>query len=145
MFQPWFIHHCQINDVLVIAYIIHRAVKYLTKPWPLYRASITLTPWPTFLIKQSKVSFHPSRNNMKHKILQCRFIVPWQLSLLENVPQWEDSQSRLIQFNTWIRKRKTELRNLRGGGGGTWVNFCWVCAAGLSEPLPHDSVFCCQL
>ena len=20
-------------------------------------------------------------------------------------------------------------------GGGTWVNFCWVCAAGLSEPL----------
>ena len=21
--------------------------------------------------------------------------------------------------------------------GGTWVNFCWVCAAGLSEPLPH--------
>ena len=19
---------------------------------------------------------------------------------------------------------------------GTWVNFCWVCAAGLSEPLP---------
>ena len=24
-----------------------------------------------------------------------------------------------------------------GGGGarGTWVNFCWVCAAGLSEPL----------
>ena len=23
------------------------------------------------------------------------------------------------------------------GGGGTWVNFCWVCAAGLSKPLPH--------
>ena len=21
-----------------------------------------------------------------------------------------------------------------GEGGGTWVNFCWVCAAGLSEP-----------
>ena len=30
----------------------------------------------------------------------------------------------------------------RGGGtGGTWVNFCWVCAAGLSEPLPHYSLF----
>ncbi len=28
---------------------------------------------------------------------------------------------------------------LPGGGGGTWVSFCWVCAAGLSEPLPHDS------
>ena len=25
--------------------------------------------------------------------------------------------------------------------GVTWVNFCWVCAAGLSEPLPHS--LCC--
>ena len=24
-------------------------------------------------------------------------------------------------------------------GGGTWTNLCWVCAAGLSEPLPHYS------
>ena len=28
-----------------------------------------------------------------------------------------------------------------GGGGGTWVNVCWVCAAVLSEPLPHCSLF----
>ena len=27
-------------------------------------------------------------------------------------------------------------------GGGNWVNFCWVCAAGHSEPLPHYSLFC---
>ena len=27
-------------------------------------------------------------------------------------------------------------------GGVTWVNFCWVCAAGLSEPRPHYSLFC---
>ena len=27
------------------------------------------------------------------------------------------------------------------GGGGTWVKFCWVCAAGFSEPLPHYSHF----
>ena len=26
--------------------------------------------------------------------------------------------------------------------GGTRVNFCWVCAADLSEPLPHYSLFC---
>ena len=32
-----------------------------------------------------------------------------------------------------------------GGGGGTWINFCWVCAAGLSEPLPHYSLFYGQL
>ena len=29
--------------------------------------------------------------------------------------------------------------------GGTWVNVCWVCAAGLSEPLPHYSLFFGQL
>ena len=26
-----------------------------------------------------------------------------------------------------------------GGVGGTWVD-CWVCVAGLSEPLPHYSL-----
>ena len=30
-------------------------------------------------------------------------------------------------------------------GRGTWVNFWWVCAAGLSEPLLHYSLFCGQL
>ena len=29
--------------------------------------------------------------------------------------------------------------------GGTWVKFCRVCATGLSEPLPHYSLFCGQL
>ena len=35
----------------------------------------------------------------------------------------------------------------RGGGlqQGTWVYFCLVCAAGLSEPLLHYSLFCGQL
>ena len=28
-----------------------------------------------------------------------------------------------------------------GGGGVTLVNFCWVWAAGLPEPLPHYSLF----
>ena len=28
------------------------------------------------------------------------------------------------------------------GGGGIWVDFCWVCAVGLSEPLPHNSLLC---
>ena len=31
------------------------------------------------------------------------------------------------------------------GGGGTWLNFCWVCAAGLSEPIPHYSLFYDQI
>ena len=29
----------------------------------------------------------------------------------------------------------------RPGEGGTWVNFCWVCAAGLTDPLPQYSLF----
>ena len=28
-----------------------------------------------------------------------------------------------------------------GEGGVTLVNFYWVCAAGLPEPLPHFSLF----
>ena len=28
------------------------------------------------------------------------------------------------------------------GGGFTWVNFCWVCAAAIPESLPHYSLFC---
>ena len=36
----------------------------------------------------------------------------------------------LTLYNTWY---VTEMP------GGTWVNFCWVCATGLSEPLPHYS------
>ena len=32
-----------------------------------------------------------------------------------------------------------------GGGGGTLVNVCGVCAAGISEPLPHYSLFFGQL
>ena len=32
-----------------------------------------------------------------------------------------------------------------GGGGGTWVNVCWVYATGLSKPQPHHSLFFGQL
>ena len=32
-----------------------------------------------------------------------------------------------------------------GGGVGSWVNVCWVCAAVLSEPLPYYSLFLFQL
>ena len=39
----------------------------------------------------------------------------------------------------------TTIEPRGGGGGGTWVNVCWVGAAGLSEPLPHFSLFFGQL
>jgi len=34
---------------------------------------------------------------------------------------------------------EVHLFNTEFPTGGTWVNLCWVCAAGLSEPLPHYS------
>ena len=37
------------------------------------------------------------------------------------------------------------ISNYSGGGGGTRVNFCWLCAAGFLDPLPHYSLFCRQL
>ena len=51
-----------------------------------------------------------------------------------------------------FKKKKKRFGTLgnspEGGGGGgevTWVNFCCVCAAGLSEPLSHYSLFSGQL
>ena len=46
----------------------------------------------------------------------------------------------MLIFNTLISWNVPVIRS--GGGGGTWVDFCCVCAAGLSEPLPHYSLFC---
>ena len=46
---------------------------------------------------------------------------------------------------TWPPPRPSPWKEVYMPGGGTWVHFCWVCAAGLSEPLPHYSLFCGQL
>ena len=48
--------------------------------------------------------------------------------------------------NSWSQVTASKFFELgmvpgEGGGGGTWVQFCWVCA----EPLPHYSLFCGQL
>ena len=57
-------------------------------------------------------------------------------------------QANIEQYRV-IAKANSQLikgHDTGGGGGGTWVNFCWVCAAGLSEPVPHySSLFCGQL
>ena len=34
-----------------------------------------------------------------------------------------------------------DLSSLLSPGRDTWVKFCWVYAAGISEPLPHYSLF----
>jgi len=46
--------------------------------------------------------------------------------------------------NSWQRGNKTAAKESTGGGV-TWVNFCWVCVAGLLKPLPHYSLFCGEI
>ena len=38
-----------------------------------------------------------------------------------------------------------EIKGCKYGGGVSCVNFCWVCANSLSEPLPHFYLFYGQL
>ena len=65
------------------------------------------------------------------------------------VPLDEDETKELLLCALYIFKNleqgKYSLYSQRGGGGGTLVTFCWVCAAGHSEPLPHYNLFCGQL
>ena len=50
------------------------------------------------------------------------------------------------QFSSFCVLGVNNEDNYTGGGGdGTWVNFCWICAAGLPEPLPNYRLFCGQL
>ena len=39
----------------------------------------------------------------------------------------------------WVRTGYEHL--FSRGREATWVNFCWVCVVGLSEPLPHHFLF----
>ena len=83
----------------------------------LFRAWFT---WQTFtapLYRAWKNSWH--------------FTTPSVFSLLNEV--WETSAG--IPY-WWCVTTQIWVVRLEGGGGGdNWVNFCWVCAAGLSEPL----------
>ena len=46
-------------------------------------------------------------------------------------------------FNAWeLSIFESNISKDTAPGGVTWVNFGWVCAAGLSEPLPYYSLFC---
>ena len=64
----------------------------------------------------------------------------WERGTLLDRPESEIHDSVTIESNGTLAKLGNSFP-----GGGTWVNCCWVCATGLSEPLPHYSLFCGQL
>ena len=48
--------------------------------------------------------------------------------------------------DAWLGKKPFSGKQWRKFPRGvTWVNFCWVCAASLSEPLPHHNLFCSHI
>ena len=61
---------------------------------------------------------------------------------------WKENSLIKIDWDPVELSRKTVMISTKPRrpppGGVTCVNFCWVCAAGLSEPLPHYSLFCGQ-
>ena len=65
--------------------------------------------------------------------------VTFDMDQLGNIRQHDWKQrlkiSEIVKFES----------NTSPGGRGPWVNVCLLCAANLSEPLPHYSLFCGQL
>ena len=61
------------------------------------------------------------------------------------VPLDEDETKELLLCALYIFKNLEQGKYSLYSQRGTLVTFCWVCAAGLSEPLPHYNLFCGQL
>ena len=61
----------------------------------------------------------------------------------------QSCQAKPISHNYFYILRSSCLKHLTGseprGRSLPWINFCWVCATGFSDPLPHYGLFCGQL
>ena len=129
-------------------------------------ASCHMKAW---IIDESKFSHH-MRNmgnaaeyfmffKYKSKILVCLCILynkkNWGLKIralkffLLIILIWVEMEIRLLRLteipSSFSGKLLWFQRNCSTARGVTWDNFCWVCAAGLSMPLLHYSLFCGQL
>ena len=61
-----------------------------------------------------------------------QFLVTKVLNLLQ-LPY--SPKEILFSYTKWA------FKVIGGGGGITWVSFCWVCVAGIPKPLAHYSLF----
>ena len=59
--------------------------------------------------------------------------------------QFQSNNYAIFHNAIYVRAKCSTRWRMCQPRGATWVNFCWVCAAGLLEPLPHYSLFCGQL
>ena len=85
----------------------------------------------------------------KHLLMYCQGFTTIRHELCSHISKIDISYMHLSEnertkYLFRADKKKSKIVG-KYPGGGTWVNFCWVCAAGLSEPLPHYSLFCSQL
>ena len=51
------------------------------------------------------------------------------------------SKTNISKFQFHQESGRYHGKFLGAREGGTWVHFCWVCAAGLFEPLSHYILF----
>ena len=87
-----------------------------------------------------KAVLHPDLNIIGYFVCFCNGDSLGQIHSPSRTPTSDRKHLSLVVL-------KVDSATGKGGGRGvrTWVNVCWVCAAGLSEPLPHYSLFFGQL
>ena len=69
----------------------------------------------------------------RHK--KIKFVKLWDLSGYSERTTFKRPFCQKLALCTVGPRFVSQMAISPGGGGvGTWVNFCWVCAAGLSEP-----------
>ena len=67
----------------------------------------------------------------RHK--KIKFVKLWDLSGYSERTTFKRPFCQKLALCT-VGPRFVSQMAISPGGGGSWVNFCWVCAAGLSEP-----------
>ena len=82
------------------------------------------------------------RENLHRMIIKDHSIFPLLIISLIIITFSFDVSLLLV---TLEKHKGLKTRGRRRGGGVAWVNFCCVCAGGLSEPLPLYSLFCGQI
>ena len=61
------------------------------------------------------------------------------------VPTFPLMRKKLYAIKSVLSHQSAPIVQQSSPRVGTLVNVCWVCAAGISEPLPHYSLFFGQL